>query len=108
MSVRSTRSLTDEEKTIIEEGVRKELKDPESAQFRWMPYVHGEDIYCGYVNSRNSYGGYVGFSPYQVFVVRKGDVPVLASLLGIASVGDKAETYAITKTCADSGYKMYG
>lgn len=35
------------------------LKDPGSAQFR-KTYVNGQ-YFCGEVNAKNSYGGYVGF-----------------------------------------------
>lgn len=42
------------------------LKDPGSAQFRNVrvkDYLDGK-IICGEVNGKNSYGGYVGFSPF--------------------------------------------
>lgn len=42
--------------------IRDRLKDPGSAQFSGM-YVSrkgGSPIVCGYVNSKNSYGGYTG------------------------------------------------
>lgn len=40
------------------EAVLSSLKDPESAQFK---NIKG---YCGEVNSKNSYGGYVGFKKF--------------------------------------------
>lgn len=43
------------------------LKDPGSAQFRNVrinAYGDGKVI-CGEVNAKNSYGGYVGFSPFM-------------------------------------------
>ncbi len=57
------------------------LKDPMSAQYDWKPvtnaWVHMQPtafnprIYGyaleGLVNSKNSYGGYVGFSPFRFF-----------------------------------------
>ena len=43
-----------------EELVRESLKDPDSAQFK---NVKG---YCGEVNSKNSYGGYVGFNKFYI------------------------------------------
>lgn len=42
----------------VEKAVKQQLKDPDSAQFQ---NVKG---YCGEVNSKNSYGGYVGFKRY--------------------------------------------
>lgn len=41
-----------------------ELKDSESAIFRDV--VVGEDLVCGYVNSKNSMGGYVGFHRFII------------------------------------------
>ena len=40
--------------------VEQSLKDPDSAEFRDQ---HGP---CGYVNSKNSFGGYTGFKRYVV------------------------------------------
>ena len=63
------RELTDEEKGVIAEVVRRDFKDPDSAQFRWLPFQDKPGgLYCGMVNGRNSYGAYVGFSPYSVVV----------------------------------------
>lgn len=47
------------------------MKDPSSAQFgRYTAFIatkaDGEEkrVVCGYVNGKNSYGGYVGMTPY--------------------------------------------
>lgn len=43
------------------------LKDPSSAQFRDDRVVRlpdGSARYCGEVNARNAFGGYVGFRPF--------------------------------------------
>lgn len=61
------RPLTAAEKKIIMAGVAKGLKDPESARFRWSPYPKSSEelvTYCGQVNGKNTYGGYVGFRNY--------------------------------------------
>lgn len=46
----------------VKEAVRNRLKDPESARFEGLDtfLVDGARITCGYVNAKNSYGGYVG------------------------------------------------
>ena len=68
-------ALTSQEKEIIMTAVKVkgDLKDPDSAQFRWVrlsadvdtnaPHVSAS--YCGLVNAKNSYGGYVGYRPYS-------------------------------------------
>lgn len=68
--------------SIAEQVVANALKDPSSAQFRhencikgyWssvpilgMPIEYGW-FQQGEVNAKNSFGGYVGFAPYQVLI----------------------------------------
>lgn len=54
----------------LRHSARSSLKDPESAKFSEERLYNGEDrdvvSLCGYVNSRNSYGGYSG---KQAFIV---------------------------------------
>ena len=49
-------------------AVRERLKDPESAKFKDVS-THktpaGGLLVCGNVNSKNSFGGYVGFRPFM-------------------------------------------
>ena len=51
---------SDHKEDASKEVVKGSLKDPQSAQFQ---NLYG---YCGEVNSKNSYGGYVGFKKYIV------------------------------------------
>lgn len=46
--------------------VKRKLKDPDSAKFQDMVVrdYQGGKVVCGEVNSKNSYGGYVGFTPF--------------------------------------------
>ena len=50
------------------EAVKRMMKDPESTQFRDLRTINnktGKNAICGEVNSKNSYGGYVGFTPFS-------------------------------------------
>lgn len=47
------------------ERVRDLLKDPDSAKFR-SEFIGKDGAVCGFVNSKNSYGGYAGFTRYVV------------------------------------------
>jgi hypothetical protein len=47
--------------------VKAELKDPDSAKFKGLR-IKMDGTGCGWVNAKNSYGGYAGF---QVFYVGK-------------------------------------
>ncbi|NVJ95660.1 MAG: hypothetical protein HWD91_08740 [Marivivens sp.] len=54
----------------LKEAVSNSLKDPDSARFGNYTAFHtiadGQqvDVVCGYVNGRNSFGGYTGMTPY--------------------------------------------
>ena len=56
------------------ESIRSILKDPYSAKFgKYQAFTYIENGYtktamCGFVNAKNSYGGYVG---NEVFITRK-------------------------------------
>ncbi len=59
--------LTPAQVKIVEDGVRRGLKDPDSARFEGIiggRSAKGDMIACGYVNSKNSFGGYVGMQPF--------------------------------------------
>jgi len=56
-------------KTIVaaKRAVKNSLKDPESAEFKdvYANYTDGYDVVaCGYVNAKNSFGGYTGYKAF--------------------------------------------
>lgn len=56
-------TLSAAQRAIVESGIRSRLKDPDSAKFGEM--VAGTDAsgatrVCGWVNAKNSFGGYGG------------------------------------------------
>ncbi|MBK0000287.1 hypothetical protein [Erwinia sp. S38] len=66
-------------KSIVEEAIREQLKDPDSAKFssftnprKEVMVENGSFVYgystCLYVNAKNSYGGYTGKELYWVFL----------------------------------------
>lgn len=68
-------TLTAEQTAAIEAGVRDRLKDPDSARFKGLraaakppkgpkATVSTYSV-CGYVNARNSFGGYAGSAPFS-------------------------------------------
>lgn len=66
-------------KLLVEDAIRNELKDPDSAKFSGMTtprkevmvqngnFVYGYSI-CVFVNAKNSYGGYTGKQLYWAFL----------------------------------------
>lgn len=74
----------DDEAAVAEAttAIASKLKDPESARLRDVvrvvsPKTGKTSIICGWVNAKNSFGGYVGFRPFYVlgdmFQVRDAD-----------------------------------
>lgn len=60
---------TAEEDSAAKAVVINNLKDPESVRFGeiWaLDGTNGERTICGYVNAKNSYGGYTGMKVFNV------------------------------------------
>lgn len=74
-------TLTSAQIAMVQAGVRSSLKDPASARFdRVQLWKAGQKdathiAVCGYVNAKNSFGGYTGDKPFvgvmdgRIFVV---------------------------------------
>lgn len=48
----------------VESNVRARLKDPDSAKFSEVTFNAAKGAGCGYVNAKNSMGGYTGTSHF--------------------------------------------
>ena len=62
-------TLTDEQIEYVQQGVRNVLKDPDSAIFGQiiagaLNVSHTSLVVCGWVNAKNSFGGYTGRTPF--------------------------------------------
>jgi hypothetical protein len=101
------RELTPIEKASLTVALAQTLKDPNSAQFKWGPVImlerEGVFDYCGLVNSRNAYGGYVGFQKFyaQLFKNDKGQF-TRGLIRTIAS--DDVNIMATDGLCEKHGY----
>lgn len=65
--IRVTKAL----QAAIEDGARSSLKDPDSAKFKDIIAFKTKTssiAACGFVNAKNSYGGYVGYTPFRAIV----------------------------------------
>lgn len=102
-------TLTPEQQKAVEQGVREKLKDPDSARFKgsmMVPYGEDSHLVCGFVNSKNSYGGYAGFTPFHGLLLtlkRKSDnKPVY--MFSVPSIGGgEISPQAIYDWCAKDG-----
>lgn len=96
------RELNPNEKNAIEESIKNQLKDPFSAQFKHSRYIsNGNGEYCGLVNSKNSYGGYVGYTPFLVMLVGKGK-DLHSAVIAFGS--QETDQLVTTQICKDIGY----
>lgn len=104
----STAQGKPEEKVIeqVKGEIRGRMKDPDSAQFKNIQLYGTGNPYtvCGQENSKNSYGGYVGFLPFLAVIYKDGSVPTKLTLaesseqflqdLTAASITEKCERLA--------------
>ncbi len=63
-----TRRLGQDEQAALTKVFAPSFKDPDAARFKWMPVILAErggiTDYCGLVNGKNSYGGYIGYGRF--------------------------------------------
>lgn len=69
LPAKSDTSLAKAESILMiqaQENIRNHLKDPRSAEFRntYVRNINGASIFCGEVNSKNSFGAYKGFQRF--------------------------------------------
>ena len=71
------------------EGIKKRLKDPDSAKFRDVRFYSGgtTPVVCGQVNAKNALGGYSGFERF----IASGDNESIAFLASDVETGDSID-----------------
>lgn len=103
-------SLDNEHVAAVQNAVRAVLKDPGSAQFGSGQLSAARDAkgtitVCGFVNARNSFGGFVGAQPFLVVVFESFGAAKKRSLR--AEVGGIASNQflsdALRSDCAANG-----
>lgn len=118
----TTRTLTAAEKAAVKVAVNKHLKDPTSPLFKWPKLQlaggpsddpQGKDnvyMYCGLVDAKNSYGGYVGFVPYYAMLMpnyfepqNKSKVIARVTVIGTADPSS-TDTQTALMMCRRYGY----
>lgn len=100
------RPINSDERAMIEREVRRVLIDPESARFRWAPQMLQSDIYCGFVNARNSMGGYTGFKLFMTFIGTRKDGTRVVALAKISRPIGRLGESAEEQMCANYGYPL--
>ncbi|MEJ8573457.1 hypothetical protein [Microbaculum marinum] len=68
-------TLSAKQVAIVQSDTRKRLKDPESARFGVFAAgadQNGQISVCGYLNAKNSFGGYIGEKPFAGTLTSEG------------------------------------
>lgn len=104
------RDLTAAEKKLLADGFAKGLKDPLSAQFQWtkVPKKFASEMidYCGMVNAKNSYGGYVGAMPFMGSIMTsKGKI--VGGRFGVSETPESQKYEIVSKMCRDKGLNPF-
>jgi hypothetical protein len=102
-------TLTAAETATVQEGLRKSLKDPESARFGATAAVKrpegGGLSVCGFVNAKNSYGGYTGEKPYVGTLSAESG----QSRFAVIDIGsDESSTASVLSICRNWGAGVRG
>lgn len=98
--------LTNEQKAAVEKGVRESLKDPSSSVFGPMSASEkrsGVFYVCGYVNAKNSFGGYVGNQPYIGVLGSLTSNPNISVFSVVNMGGTKIKTDTVNFMCKHYG-----
>lgn len=102
-SDREPAALTYAQMEAVYAGLRRTLKDPESARFGGVAAAQSTKdrnsyYVCGFVNAKNSFGGYTGLLPYTgVLGLRRGDLAPWFEPILIAS--RETEVDAVNTLC---------
>lgn len=93
-------ALNNDELSIIDRGVRNALKDPASGVITSVSAAKSSDgvvSACGFVNGKNSYGGYTGRQPFMGVLTQK------AGFFVIKIGSTQNEAIAVATVCERTG-----
>lgn len=95
----------------VREAVTSKLRDPDSVNFRNVRKVpmfgdkeadQGPFVYCGEVNAKNAFGGYVGFVDFAVMPLgENGQTSTGNDPVSIMDENDPASAIAYMSFCQD-------
>ncbi len=90
------------EKALVRTEIGKLLKDPSSAQYRWPERRH-DTTYCGWVNAKNSFGGYEGYRPFIINIIR---VDKLSPMVAAGHLIDLEQDELFARMCERAGLDL--
>ena len=97
--------FTESDYALIKSRVGQNLKDAESA--RWsLPERRHWVHYCGWVNAKNGFGAYAGWTPFHALVVKNGDDPVIINFDPSLILRSKVTYDYLVSSCTEAGYNV--
>jgi hypothetical protein len=96
------RAVNSAELAAIRAAVGERMKDPDSAKIRNVVAKRDGSsswVFCGEVNAKNSYGGYVGFRKFLGMLLVRANTAPIAVLVGV----DGGNETAVAQICASKG-----
>jgi hypothetical protein len=99
-------TLDDGMKKTVQTAVTATLKDPNSAMFGAMQAGLRPDgiiLVCGYVNAKNSFGGYTGNKLFEglLYIRPQGNAFIVTGMGGTSD-----EDFAVGVVCRSSGLQI--
>lgn len=93
---------------FIRDQVGLQLLDGSTAQYRWPDYNRDSITYCGFVNAKNAYGGYVGFRPFKIIIMTssKNGFEVIGKPVLLRQIGDTVDNVMydyVKESCLKAG-----
>lgn len=98
------RLATSEETALVMKAARSELKDPDSARITDLVVIPSKDkgsAFCGFLNAKNSFGGYTGG---QLFGGRFLPAPSGKLLFAVILGMDDSDSTAGSIACKKLGF----
>lgn len=96
--------LSADEIAMVQADIRMQLKDPDSAKFGGMAAARQRNntvTVCGWVNAKNSFGGFTGFLPYR------GEFSLLEKRFYLFAAGGlDSDVYDIVDECNGDGVSI--
>lgn len=97
--------LTPADAKMIKRGLADIMKDPDSVRVgrTLATTTEGHIVVCGYVNGKNSYGGYTGEQPFYGWLYRKPQEGRPARFTALYLGSDDIKERVLRAECAKQG-----
>lgn len=102
--------LSQADQKLLKEGLAAGMKDPDSVRVGdAIATINGTGriVICGYVNGKNSYGGYTGDQPFVGLLYRQAEGGRPARFVPLMFGSDEIRETVIRNECRSSGIASF-